>query len=384
MAAFLVFILALTARANADPSDDAAAAYRRGDYDGTVRILRTAAEGNDPKAQFALGRMLATGAWPHIKRDVAEGTRWLRAAASNDVVVAQMVLAEAYKYGRTVPNGQQDFPPNLAEALRWYQRAAENGNAQAQHEIGKAYWYGEGRPRDPLAAIGWFRMAAEGGHSDAQLTLGVQLAEGDVIPRDYVESRRWFLKLVSEPVEYANIPREYLGTFSEKGLGVPQDYAEAIRWYEDAARSYSPYAEYSLGVLYEEGRSTVVDAGKAWSYYRAAAFKRFAPAQYRLGIAYLNGQGVRVDSAEALEWLAFAIRQDPAEEPNAALRAPVNAIFERDPDLFHLRTGQLRPAAYDYALATAHRLAKDAAVLAKARTLAAAFQPTPPPPPPIP
>src|SRR6185437_11484706 len=136
--------------------------------------------------------------------------------------------------------------------------------------------------------------------------------------------------------------------------------------------------------LHEEGRGTAVDAGKAWSYYRAAAFKRFAPAQYRLGIAYLNGQGVRADSAEALKWLAFAIGQDPTEEPDVASRATVNAVFERDPDLFHLRTGQLRPAAYDYALATVRQLAKDAAVLAKARALAAAFQPILPPPPPNP
>ncbi len=368
MATAVAFFLLLASTAYADATSDADDAYRRGDPDEMLRILRTAAKANDPKAQMFLGRALTGSSLPPEKLNNAEGIRWLRASAENNFVDGQIALARAYHFGRIVPR-------DLAQAARWYRKAAENGRAKDQDEIGRTYWYGKDVPQDIPEAMRWFLKAAEGGFPDARLVLGTQYALGQAVPRDYVEARRWFLELTSKPVRYPQAPREYLGTFYLKGLGVPIDYVQARRWFEEAAEGFSPYSEYLLGELYEKGLGVTADVDKAMAYYRSSAFKRFAPAQYKLGVAYLRGEGVPMDSAEALKWLAFAIELDPSDEPNPSNRARQIAAFERDPAFFHLNTGHISPAAYEYALDAVRRLSKDPTVLAKARSSAAAFQP---------
>src|SRR5690349_4585154 len=99
---FLALFLASLGTAYADVMADFYSAYNRHDYDSAARILRAAAEANDPKAQDALGVMYFF-ALPGVKPDVAEGMRLLRAAAENNVVRAQIVLADAYESGRKVP-----------------------------------------------------------------------------------------------------------------------------------------------------------------------------------------------------------------------------------------------------------------------------------------
>jgi TPR repeat protein len=351
--------------ARADTADDVRAAAARGDYDGALSVLRRAAIAGDVQSQFSLGKVLYFGQWPSVKADRAEGLKWIRAAADRGNVDAQLLLARETK--------------DRAESLNWYEKAALNGSPLAQERLSKAYWWGEGRRRDVKTAIQWSLKAAEGGNPNAQLVLGVQYAIGQVIPQDFAQSRHWFLKLAAVVGSDGTTAQTYLGTFYEKGLGVPPNYGQAIRWYEDAAKTYSPYAEFALGTLHEFGRGVPVNLDRALHYYRASAFKRYEPAQYRLGVAYLRGEGVRRDRAEALKWLAFAIHWDEITNSASPQHETVRAAFERDPDLFHLLTGQLRPEAFNYALTVVQELAKDPALYAKAKALAASFEPTPPP-----
>src|SRR5258705_4768245 len=134
---YLVLVLALAiavaTTANATAVEDAMAAYNRGDSDGALRILRVAAEANDPKAQFSLGTTLFYGLWPPINKDVAEGAKWLRAAANNNIVAAQLALAQGHYHGYGVAK-------DLDECFRWFRRAADNGDAYAQYRVGRAFW----------------------------------------------------------------------------------------------------------------------------------------------------------------------------------------------------------------------------------------------------
>src|SRR5580698_2356925 len=99
--AFWAMLVVLAGAASADPSADASAAYARRDYDEALRLLRSAAQ-SDAKAQFLLSRFLSEGYLPADKSNVAESDKWLRAAAENNLVAAQIALAETYRYGRRV------------------------------------------------------------------------------------------------------------------------------------------------------------------------------------------------------------------------------------------------------------------------------------------
>ena len=367
--AFLAMLVVLVGTASADPSTDASAAYARRDYGEALRLLRVAAQ-NDANAQFRLSQFLIGNYFPAGLSDIAESDRWLRAAAENNLVAAQIVLAELYRYGRRVPKDE-------SESLRWYRRAANQGDPRAQYELANFLWNPLGANQDQKEAIRWFRASAEGGWTRSQSLLAFRYIFAEVVPRDYTEAFRWFLKSAADEANRGWVePAEFVGTLYEQGLGTARDYVQAIRWFEIAAKDYSPYAEFELGILNEHGRGTQADLHRALGFYRAAALKGYAPAQYRLGTAYLIGEDMRTDRAEALKWLLIALHWDPSDKLDPPSRAQATSIFEQDPDLFRPRTAFLRPEAYDYAVSTARQLSKDPAVYAKARALAAAFQPT--------
>ena len=359
--------------AKADPVQDANAAAARQDYDGAGSILRRAAVAGDVSSQSHLGSVLYFGGWGK-KPDREEGLRWLRAAANRNDVKAQLILARE--------------ATDRAEALNWYEKAALNGSAEAQAEIGKAYWDGDGRARDIKAAVQWYQKAAAAGQAVPQLVLGVQYALGNVVPRDFAQSRYWLSKVAGSSKLGSMEAENYLGTLYEKGLGGQQNYGEALRLYEEAAKGYSPYAEFEIGTMHEFGRGVPINLEKALDFYEKAALKRYGPAQYRMGIAYLRGDGVSRDRAQALKWLALALGWNGIDNLARAKSesAPpqhenVRFVFARDPDLFRLLTGQLRPDAYDYAIATVRELVNDPVIRGRAMALGGAFKPTPPPPP---
>ena len=132
--------------------DEAAAAYRRGDYATAIRELRPLAKQGDAKAQFNLGVV--------------------------------------YERGQGVP---QDY----AEAVKWYRKAAEQGHDYAQNNLGTMYKFGLGVPQDYAKAVKWYRKAAEQGHADAQYNLGVMYGKGQGVPQDYVQAHMWLNLAVS-------------------------------------------------------------------------------------------------------------------------------------------------------------------------------------------
>jgi uncharacterized protein len=131
----------------AGPVEDAAAAYKRGDYATAVRLFRPLADDGDASAQVVLGFM--------------------------------------YKRGQGVP---QDF----AEAVRWYHLAADQGDASAQADLGFMYELGQGVKQDFAEAVRWYRLAADQGVATAQTALGFMYEGGRGVPQNYVLAHMWF------------------------------------------------------------------------------------------------------------------------------------------------------------------------------------------------
>ena len=93
-------------------------AYRSGDYDKVIKLLRPLAEKGDAAAQASLGAMYSAGAG--VTRDYKEAVKWYRLAADQGREESQFLLGSMYARGLGV---SQDNP----EAIKWYRLAAAQG-----------------------------------------------------------------------------------------------------------------------------------------------------------------------------------------------------------------------------------------------------------------
>jgi uncharacterized protein len=146
--AALMLAVSIAGSVCAGPFEDAAAAYRKGDYAAALGIIRPLAEEGNVAAQFNLGVM--------------------------------------YQLSHGVPQDNE-------AAVSWYRKAAEQGLAQAQYNLGVMYANGEGVEQDYAAAHMWFNLAAASRNKNAmkardivaaQLT-PAQVAEAEKLAREW-------------------------------------------------------------------------------------------------------------------------------------------------------------------------------------------------------
>ena len=169
--AILFAFITLPPAASADPFEDGASAFERGDYDTALRIWRPLAE-HDPLAAINLGVMYAEGLG--VQKDAVEALMWLGPAALVGEPNAQMHL------GVLLAEGIGGRTPNYEAAAAWYRAAADQGYPDAQVLLAFAYAIGEGVPEDYVEAHMWVNLAAAklppGKARDTALQLRDQLA----------------------------------------------------------------------------------------------------------------------------------------------------------------------------------------------------------------
>jgi uncharacterized protein len=147
-------VASIAAPVAAGPLEDADAAFNRGDYVTTLRVVRPLADQGNAKAQALLGTMYENG--EGLAQDLTEAVKWLRKAAEGGEVTAQDYLGIFYATGDS--GLQQDY----SQAAKWYRKAADQGNPHAQNSLGSMYAQGEGVPQDYVQAYVWYNLAAEG------------------------------------------------------------------------------------------------------------------------------------------------------------------------------------------------------------------------------
>lgn len=154
----VITLLLVASTAWAGPFEDAASAYKSGDYVAAAKGFRLAAAQGNAKAQVILGVIYTSG--QGVVQDYAEAVKWFRLAAAQGDATAQSSLGVTYVTGRGVV---QDY----AEAAKWYGLAAVQGNALAQFNLGVRYFTGQGVIQDYVNAHMWFNIASVRGDSDA-------------------------------------------------------------------------------------------------------------------------------------------------------------------------------------------------------------------------
>jgi Sel1 repeat len=161
--------IGMTAESTAAKDARVEAAYRKGDYETLLQLLRElasqqsafaeryrkAALQGSATAQGILGVISEEGIG--ISRDPVEAARWFRKAAEQGDPAGQKYLGDMYRRGLGVP---KDF----SEAMKWYRKAAEQGDGPAQGMLGIIYGNGLGpiggvQP-DVIQAYMWLTLAA--------------------------------------------------------------------------------------------------------------------------------------------------------------------------------------------------------------------------------
>ena len=142
-------------------------------------VLTPARPADNAKALFEDGvRKIETGD--------RSGLEVLKQAANGGYPAAQFYLSKMYESGKGV---KQDMP----EARRWSERAAAGGDARAMHNLALYYFKGEGGPRNVTTAATWFRKAADLGLVDSQFNLA-QLYEGGFgVSQNPAEAYKWYV-----------------------------------------------------------------------------------------------------------------------------------------------------------------------------------------------
>jgi uncharacterized protein len=171
--AALLVLAVLVEAAIAGPLENAAAAFQRGDYATTRRVMQSLAEQGDPAAQWRLGRMYYYGLGAPL--DWAEALGWYRKAAEQGHAAAQYDLGNMYYRGLGVPS------ESYGEAMKWYREAAKQGHVEAQNALGNMYYHGLGVQPNYVLAYMWSNLAVANRQSRnevAEKMSSAQIAEG--------------------------------------------------------------------------------------------------------------------------------------------------------------------------------------------------------------
>jgi uncharacterized protein len=132
------------------------------DSQGANPQLHQAADNGDAKAQYQLGMNLIQSAWQHSEPlAMIEAVDWIRKAAAQEHVNAQLMLGALYEKGRGLI---QDYE----RAYDWYMHAARQGNALAMERLGLMFARGRGVEQDLEQAYVWLNLAAARGDHDAE------------------------------------------------------------------------------------------------------------------------------------------------------------------------------------------------------------------------
>jgi len=240
-AEFVVFAFCLSFSSMAGPTEDAKAAYGRGDYATAFRIWVGLAEQGNAEAQSKLGGMYLDGRG--VTQDNVAATDWFRKAAEQGFAEAQCDLGFAYSQGRGVIKDE-------TEAVHWYRKAAEQGNARGQDNLGVFYRDGRGVGKDDAEAVAWFRKAAEQGNARGQTNLGFMYANGRGIGKNDAEAVQWYRKAAAQG--YA-LGQNNLGVMYRDGRGVAKDDAVAMELFRKAADQGNTLGLKNLAAMNEPG-----------------------------------------------------------------------------------------------------------------------------------
>lgn len=217
--------MSMDAEKHTPKSNDARAAYMKGDFDKAFHIWHEHAEKGDADAQAWIGAMYANGDGRDMDYGLANS--WYLRAAEQGHAMAQANVGAAYYTGTGVEK-------NLDTAVHWLSEAADAGDLNGLFNLAVLYSKGEVLPGDDKAAqkraAELYQMAAERGHYPSQSRVGYMFSVGKGVSKDRVQAYLW------------------LTLASQHGIGTALDALETV------VKSMSSEEKEAGAILFEEWR----------------------------------------------------------------------------------------------------------------------------------
>jgi TPR repeat protein len=259
----------------------------------SLESVATAAQRNDPAAQFELGVRLGNGAG--MSTNTQEAFRWFKSAADLGHVGAAYEVGRAYTFGDGIQT-------NYSEALRWYETAAKQGYLPARHNLALAYARGRGVSTNLVEAEKHFRIAAEAGLPESQHALAMLLSRDGADWAMLRESFNWAMKAARSGMTLAE---EFVGLAYAKGRGVLKDFSEAEKWLLRAAVKEDPVAQCDLANIYSGMYGAgIANMPEAMRWFRKSAGHNYTVAQNNLGFLLTtqptNSEAEKAEGARVL------------------------------------------------------------------------------------
>lgn len=149
--------------------------------DNGIKMLKMAAEAPSAAAQYSLYAMYSKekgvpGSTVITVRDEEQAFKWLKAAAENDLPLAQISLSTAYSEGKFGEKDEAQAKAWLQKAVDGYKKSAEAGDVEAQFMLGLLLTgagankglLSEILPADKAAAVEWLGQAKKQGIDSAK------------------------------------------------------------------------------------------------------------------------------------------------------------------------------------------------------------------------
>lgn len=258
-----------------------------------AELLRKAAEGGDPFAQYTLGlRKLAVDS----DESRVAGIRLLEDSARHGNSDAHMALANHY-LGRDGARG--GARPHLAyghlEAL------SLTGNVDAQWMLVGLYLSGVGAPQSTSSASVWCDKAANAGHAAAQNLMGTFYLTGRGVPVNQETAEDWFRRSAEKkhPLGCVN----YGSMLARRGMS---GVARAEPYFQSAIDSGDAEALQAAGIFYVEKYRYQGGAAKGIDLLVRAANAGAVDSMLFMARVHQEGLGVPINRAEAMRWYSRA------------------------------------------------------------------------------
>ena len=240
--------------------------------------------------------------------------------------------------------------PALAAA--WFARAAQQEMVQAEIRLAQLHFTGEGVPQDHLKAAELLRRPAAAGYSEAETLLAGLYLSGSGVAPDRAEAER-LLRSASGRVRPSLVaawpslcrrsglageargggqllPRRgragSTGGAIDRGENLLAGHwgerkpDEAAVWFRKAAEAGHAGAQFQLGVMYGAGLGMPADPAVSAAWYRRAAEQGERTAQYNLAVMLMRGDGVERDPDAAM--VTSRSRAGPGGGTDRARRHP--------------------------------------------------------------
>ena len=262
------------------------------DTEESVKWYRAAADQELPVAQYRMFKCCSDGIG--IEQNQKNAAKWCRKAADAGLVEAMFDMGLLYVNGIGVE-------VNAKSAFKWFRKGAERDYPPALYQLGACYKFGYGVEKDEDEASKWqnkavtqWRTNAKAGDITAMIRLANLYKNGDVVELDKEEAVNWYRKAAELGDATAQLQ---LALCYRKGEGVEEDNEEAAKWMlKSAEQGKDRESQWAMGIFYRDGIGVENDVTEAVKWFERSAKRGFLPAKYALAMCYLQGEGTRQDT----------------------------------------------------------------------------------------